>query len=539
MYDFIIVGSGFGGSVSAMRLAQKGYKVAILEKGKRFHKADFPKTNWNLRRFLWAPMLRCFGIQQITLLKGVMVLHGSGVGGGSLVYANTLMKPKNHVFHQNTWPKGENWETALAPHYENAKRMLGVTKNELEDESDFALKRLSKDFGVEDTYELTEVGVYFGNRGQAHPDPYFAGAGPERVGCTGCGGCMVGCRVGAKNTLDQNYLHFAEKWGTEIFPESTVLKIEKDREGWFLVHTKKTTGFFPASKTTFRAKRVVLSAGVLGTVDLLFRAKEKHRTLPAISDRLGDFVRTNGESLCGVTSFDVHRDLSKGIAIGSAIHVDADTKIEPVRYASGSSVMKYLAVPLTADGNLITRPLKLIKSYFVKLPKNIRMFFVKDWAKQSVILLVMQSIESTMRLKMGRSLHTGLRSGLVGDVTAEKIPSFIPVAQKATQMMADQLGGMAQNCASEVLLGTPATAHILGGCRMGDNPNEAVIDRNHQVYGYPGLYVCDGSVIPANLGVNPSLTISALAERFAGHFPVQDEILFRKRQIQFGPGRNV
>lgn len=528
-FDFIIIGSGFGGAVSAMRLAQKGYSVAVLEKGKRYRRLDFPKTNWNIWKFLWAPVARCFGIQQITLLKGVMVLHGSGVGGGSLVYANTLMRPRSLAFQDPRWPKGLDWERELAPHYLTAARMLGATTNQLESEADFEIQKLGQKLGVGSSYHLTEVGVFFAPQGTVPgvevPDPYFKGEGPTRAGCTGCGGCMVGCRIGAKNTLDQNYLYFAEKWGAQIFTERKALQVVPDGES-YLVHTQKTTDWILKRKETFRAKRVIFSAGVMGTLDLLFRNKEIYKTLPNISDELGDFVRTNGESLCGATSFEEHRNLHRGIAIGSAIHPDEHTKIEPVRYPMGSNALRLLAVPLTDEGGILGRKVKFLAQLLVKLPQMLKFYLVKDWAKQSVILLVMQSLDTKMRIKMGRSLLSPFRASLKGEA-GNQVPSYMPIAQKASKLLAEQIGGQPQNVISEVLLNTPATAHILGGATMASFKKDGVVDSNQQIFGYPGLYVCDASVIPANLGVNPSLTITAMSERFASQFPVKETSLLK------------
>jgi cholesterol oxidase len=545
IYDFVIIGSGFGGSVSALRLAQKGYSVLVLEKGRRFGKKDFAKTNWDLPRFFWAPLAKCFGIQQITLLKGVMVLHGAGVGGGSLVYANTLMQPRAVVFQDPAWPKGSNWEKELLPYYDLAKKMLGVAVNPLEDQADEALKRLGEQMGCADTYHATEVGVFFGPAGKSVPDPYFGGLGPERSGCTGCGACMVGCRVGAKNTLDQNYLYLAEKFGAEIRPLSKVHRVIPLKEqstsdfsldsSLYEVEVRDAGSWF-SSPQRIRARKVIFSAGVMGTIDLLFKNKEKYKTLPEISEQLGHCVRTNGESLCGATSFEEHRDLSRGIAIGSAIHPDEYTKIEPVRYNSGSSALRFLAVPLTENGSWWSRPLKLFAQLIYRFPQFLRLLKVKDWARQTIILLVMQSIDRQMRLRMGRSLLNGFRVGLVGAATDNPIPSYLPVAQEASKKLAQDLNGIPQNIFTEVLLGTPATAHILGGACMASSAQEGVIDSNHKVFGHPGLYVCDGSVVPANLGVNPSLTITALSERFASHFPVKSLSHFQASQI---PGLEI
>ena len=516
-YDFVVIGSGFGGSVAAMRLAQKGYRVAVLEAGKRFRAEDFAKSNWDAFRYFWAPRLRCFGIQNITLLKGVMVLHGSGVGGGSLVYANTLMQPSEAVFNDPAWSQAIAWGRELGPHYETARRMLGVTQNPSLFEGDEALRRVSRRMGAEDSFRATEVGVYFGTPGQTVPDPYFRGAGPARTGCRLCGGCMVGCRFGAKNTLDKNYLHFAERWGTRIFPETKATRIVPV-EGGYEIETRSTTSWLGRRGPRFRATRVIVAAGVLGTVELLLRNRDVHRTLPNLSPRLGEHVRTNGESLLGATSFDAHRDLSRGIAIGSEFKPNAITKIQAVRYPSGSGALRALGVPLTPDGGFLSRPLKMLWRFLVRLPQMLKLWMIRDWARSTIILLVMQSVDEHLRLRLGRSLLRRALFGLEGAPTERPVPSYLPLAQRAAEILSEEIAGEAQNVISEVLLRTPATAHILGGCCIGGSPDTGVIDEHQQVFGYEGLYVCDGSVVPGNLAVNPSLTICALAERFAQHF---------------------
>jgi cholesterol oxidase len=531
-FDFIVVGSGFGGSVSAMRLAQKGYRVAVVEAGKRWLGSDFPKTNWNAFKYLWAPKLGCFGIQNITLLKGVMVLHGSGVGGGSLVYANTLMRPLPSVFQDPAWSGAVDWERELAPHFETARQMLGVTENRALMEGERTLQRVAERMNSADTFHATEVGVFFGKPDVTVPDPYFSGAGPERTGCNFCGGCMVGCRFGAKNTLDKNYLYFAEKWGTKVFPELQVTRLIPVAGG-YEVETKQSTSLFGTAGPRLRATRVVLAAGVLGTVELLLKNRDQYGTLPNISARLGDFVRTNGESLLGATSFDAHRELSRGIAIGAAFHPNSLTKIEQVRYPSGSGAMRLLGVPLTPDGTAFTRPLKMIGRMFARLPRILKLWRVRDWARSTVILLVMQSVDQHLRLRLGRSL---LGRALKDTSLGQSVPSFLPIAQQAAEILAEELQGEAQNVASEVLLRTPATAHILGGCCIGRDAQSGVIDERHEVFGYPGLFVCDGSVVPGNLAVNPSLTISALAERFASFFERERGLsaeAFAGRQVRF------
>lgn len=521
VWDFIIVGSGFGGSVSALRLAEKGYRVLVIEKGRRWSPSDFPQSNRQISKFFWAPIAKCFGIQQISLLKGVMVLHGAGVGGGSLVYANTLMKPLDSVFDDASWPQPKehsiHWKSELDPHYETAKKMLGVAVNKIPALSDELMRDLGRSLGCEDSFHYTEVGVCFsGKKGELLKDPYFNGDGPDRISCTGCGACMIGCRVGAKNTLDKNYLFLAEKKGVQVLANHRVGKISKDA-GVFTMEVRDTRSYFSRSKKLM-AKKVILAAGVMGTLEILFKNKFDYKTLSEVSERLGDHVRTNGESLCGVTSLDVKMNLSEGIAIGSAIHPDAVTKIEPVRYPSGSDVMRWLAVPLTDAAHPLLRPFKLMGNIVLQFPKMFQLLFVKDWARQSVILLVMQSIDQKMKIKWGRSYLTGFLKGLVGDENNEKVPSYLPIAQRATKNLAEQIDGVPQNIFSEVLLGIPATAHILGGCVMGSDASQGVINDKHEVFGVEGLYVCDGSVVPANLGVNPSLTITALAERFASQF---------------------
>jgi cholesterol oxidase len=417
-----------------------------------------------------------------------------------------------------------------------ARKMLGVNENRALFEGEDALRRVSARMNAEASFHATEVGVFFGKPNTTVPDPYFSGAGPERTGCNYCGGCMVGCRFNAKNTLDKNYLYFAERWGAKIVPETKVTRIVPTGDGYEL-ETASVTSLFPQSGPRFSAKRVIVAAGVLGTVELLLKNRDEHRTLPKISDRLGELVRTNGESLLGATSFEAHRDLSRGIAIGAAFHPNSLTKIEAVRYPSGSSAMRLLGVPLTPNGSALGRPFKMLWRMLTRLPRILRLWRVRDWARSTVILLVMQSVDQHMRLRLGRSLLGFARRGLKGAATDKPVPSFLPVAQEAAQILAEELHGEPQNVISEVLLRTPATAHILGGCCIGASPSLGVIDERHEVYGHPGLYVCDGSVVPGNLAVNPSLTITALAERFCTFFEPAPGVTpeeLERREIRFG-----
>jgi len=534
-FDIVVIGSGFGGAVSAMRLAQKGYRVAIIEEGLRFDNKDFPKSNWHVTKYLFAPLARCFGIQRISFLKKIMILHGAGVGGGSLVYANTLMRPEEKIFRGSGWPKSVDWVKELWPFFETAKKMLGVATNPYLAPNDLAIKQIGEKMGVADTFHATEVGIYFGKPDVKVHDPYFMGDGPDRVGCNFCGGCMIGCPNGAKNTLDKNYLFFAEKWGVKIFSGLRADKVTPTGAGDYLFETFKVQSWFQSSGPTFKSSKVVFAAGALGTVQLLLKNRDIYGTLPNLSKKIGEEVRSNGESLLGATTFDSNKDFSKGVAIGAAIHPDAHTKIEGVRYPAGSDFLRFMAVPLTGSGNFLLRPFKLLLQMIFRLPQLIRLALTRDWAKSTIILLVMQSVESKIRLTMGRSWMNLFRLGLKGGAQEGEIPSYLPVAQKAAKELAQVIEGEPQNIFSEVVFQTPATAHILGGAVIGDNPENGAVDINHELFGHKGLFVCDASVIPSNLAVNPSFTITALAERFTSKFPTNAARAgqFQMPQIRF------
>lgn len=522
-YDYIVIGSGFGGSVSAMRLTEKGYSVLVLERGRRFEDQDFPKTNWNLPKFLWLPALRCFGIFQMTFLNGLLALHGSGVGGGSLTYANVLMEPDERLFQSPAWKHLADWKSLLEPHYETARRMLGVTRNPKLWFADEKMKEIADELGRGDTFHPTDVGVFFGNpeeEGQIVADPYFGGAGPARAGCNHCGGCMVGCRYNAKNTLTKNYLYFAEKNGSLIIPEVTVKDIqpiapllpEEGTKMRYEVIFKSTVNPF-ARHQSARARNVIVSAGSLGTMNLLFHCRDVTKSLPRISRRLGDNVRTNSENIMGVTTRDKHIDHSKGIAISSIFQADEITRIEPVRYPDGSSFIRVLTAPHVEGDSAIIRFLKTIWSVIRHPIDFLYAKFFSNWARYTTILLVMQVEENLTRIRLGRNLFTLFRKGLVLKPDSNNPPpKQIPIGNHVTRRLAQKVNGIPQAAFTDSLFNFPTTAHLMGGVPFGKSEEDGVIDLNFEVFNYPGLYVIDGSVMPANPGVNPSLTIAALAE---------------------------
>ncbi len=520
-FDVVIVGSGFGGSVAALRLTEKGYRVAVLEAGRRFADDEFAKTSWNLRKYLWAPRLGCFGIQRIHLLRNVMVLAGAGVGGGSLVYANTLYRPLKPFYEDRQWAHITDWQDELEPFYDQASRMLGVVTNPTTTPSDVVMQKVAKDMGVEDSYHPTPVGVFFGEPGKKADDPYFGGAGPERTGCTECGSCMSGCRVGAKNTLVKNYLYLAEKLGAKVFPLTTVTQLDEN-DGRWTIATRMTGG---KATRTFTADQVVVAAGTWGTQQLLHKAKAT--TLPKISAKLGELTRTNSESIIGAArySVDPDNDFTKGVAITSSIHPDEITHIEPVRYGKGSNAMGLLQT-LATDGAMSTpRWLQFIKQAIRHPMRLARLLSVHRWSERTVILLVMQSLDN--------SITTFLRRGKLTSKQGhgEPNPAFIPAGHEANLLAAKHIDGMAGGTWGE-LFNIPLTAHFIGGCAIAAGEDDGVIDPYHRVFNYPGLSVVDGAAISANLGVNPSLTIAAQAERAFSLWPNKGEQDERPEQGQ-------
>lgn len=516
-YDYIVVGSGFGGSVSALRLAEKGYKVAVLEKGKRWKTEDFPKTNWNIRKNLWLPAIGCYGYQMITQLKHVLIFHGGGVGGGSLVYANQLLVPPDEVFERSEWGPGD-WKEKMMPMYDRAKKMLGANPSPQVGEADRCLREVGVEMTGKDTFHKNDVGIFFGTADKTVPDPYFDGNGPDRTGCTFCGACMVGCPVGAKNTLDKNYLYLAEKLGVEILPETMVTGVQP-WNGGYEVFTKKTTGILHP-KRTFRAKGVVFSASVLGTVKLLNKCKQDGM-LPEISDQLGNYVRTNSEALLGVKSRNKDVNWNDQIAITSGIYPDDTTHVELVRYNKGSDVLLNLLTLMTGGGGKIPRIFRFLGNVVRHPLRFLSLLWPLGMAASTTIVLVMQTDENYLELDYkprwwrlgGRSQNSKVPAGL------RRAPAYIPIANEVTERLAKKMDGTPLSLFAEATVNASTTAHILGGCCMGESREKGVVDFKGEVFGYPNLFVADGSVVPANLGVNPSLTITALAEHIMEQMP--------------------
>jgi len=523
--DYVIIGSGFGGSVSALRLAEKGYSVLVLERGKRFGDEDFPRTTWRVPKYLWMPKLRCFGILEISAFRDIFVLHGSGVGGGSLGYANVLMQPDDHHFESPAWRHLADWRSLLEPHYATAKRMLGVARNPQITPADRVLRDVARSFGTEETFQLTEVGAFFGAPGVTVADPYFGGEGPARSGCQHCGGCMVGCRHGAKNTLPKNYLYLAEKRGARVEAEREVRDIrplppgQADGARYQILH-RRTTGFVHKGARVVRARNVIVAAGAVGTMRLLFRCRDVTGSLPGLSHRLGDLVRTNNEALLGVVSRSSEPDHSKGIAISSIAHIDPITTVEPVRYPAGSSLMRFLTGPMIESDGRFQRLLGSIGNILLHPLNFLRTHVLPGWAERATIILVMQTADSRLRFRSGRGFLTLFRRGVVSEPDPASPPaSPIALGHRIAHAFAERLNGIPAASVTEGLLGIPMTAHLLGGCPFGRDASEGVVDLDCQIHNYPGLYAIDGSIVPGNPGVNPSLTITALAEYAMSRVP--------------------
>ncbi len=524
-FDFVVIGSGFGGSVSALRLAEKGYTVKVLEQGRRFQAHDFPKTNWNIKRWLWLPQLNFLGPFKMSLFRNVTVYSGVGVGGGSLIYANTLPVPKDGFFQAPSWTHLADWKNQLLPHYETAKRMLGVATNKHFTLTDKVMEEIAGEINCKDKFEAVDVGIYFGEPGKTVADPYFKGEGPKRTGCTYCGACMTGCRYGAKNTLDKNYLYLAEKKGAEIQADSQVTKVQPLAAGGYRLTIRRRLGWIRYRTEYIHAQKLVFAGGVLGSVELLLKMRQDPQGLPKLSNTLGQFVRTNNESIIGVVTSDAKYDFSKGIAISSIIHTDEHSHFEPVRYGKGSGFFRLLMAPHGPGTTVWSRGLAMTSNFAAEPLRWMKVITKSDFSKQTQILLYMQSLDSTLSFTMKRRPWLGFRQSLGSSlgVDGKKPLAFMDDATRLAKQFASKVDGILANVFTESLFGIASTAHILGGCCMGKDANDGVIDHQHRVFGYDGLYVVDGSAVSANPGVNPSLTITALAERAMGFIPEKSQ----------------
>jgi cholesterol oxidase len=522
-FDFIVIGSGFGGSVSAHRLVEKGYKVAVMEMGRRWNPSDLPRSSWMIHRYFWRPKLGLRGFFNMRHFHHVTIFHGCAVGGGSITYAATLLEPPSHVWDSGSWAGLADWKAEMPPHYDTAARMLGVRENKIVGPADRLLERAAEAAGCGHTFCRTQVGILQAADGepggQTVADPFFNGQGPERTTCTACGGCIMGCRYGAKNSLDFNYLYLAEKKGAQVFTETRVVDVRPiddapDGSAGYLVRTVSSTASIRKHRKRFTCSNVVFSASSLGTMELLFHLREGG-SLPRISDQLGKHVRTNSESLIGARVPGCREDLSQGIAIGSRVYIDEHTHIEALRYPRGSDAMSLISTILT-DARPGSRRIALwfrnVLASLLRHPfKTFRLLQPFRWARETVILLCMQALDAEIEMQWRRPWFWPFKKILVSH--GEKVPTYIPQANEFAKKFAQVAGGTAMSTLPEILFDVPGTAHCLGGCVIADSPARGVVDAQHRVFGYKNLYICDGSVVAANLGVNPSLTITALAER--------------------------
>jgi cholesterol oxidase len=532
-FDVVIIGSGFGGSVSALRLTEKNYRVAVLEAGRRFRDKDFPKTSWRLSKFLFAPRLGLRGIQRIHALPDALVLAGAGVGGGSLVYANTLYIPPDTYFNDKQWKHITDWKSELLPWYDQASRMLGVADNPYFSPSDAAMKDAAIEMGVGHTFRMAPLGVYFGDGpGELSADPFFGGKGPARSGCMQCGACMTGCRFNAKNTLPKNYLGLAEGAGAEVFAEHTVTKIEQIPNGSWRISARKSSSWFGRERV-FTANQVIVAAGTYNTQKLLHRMKSDG-LLPKLSSALGKLSRTNSEALTGALMQNTRVDYSRGAAITSSFFPDEHTHVEPVRYGVGSNLMGLLQTVMTDGENAKDRRKQWLGTVLRHPSMLARVLNVRKWSERTVIALVMQNVDSAITVSIKNSVF-GKRLTSKND-SATPNATYIPAANEVVRKIAEKNGGIAGGHIGD-LIGAPFTAHFVGGCVIGDSEDSGVIDPYHRVWNYPTLHVVDGASVTANLGVNPSLTITAQAERAMSMWPNKGGI--DERPIQGHPYKKV
>ncbi len=522
-FDFIVIGSGFGGSVAAHRLVEKGYKVAVMEMGRRWTPESLPRSSWSIHRWFWRPKLGLRGFFNIRFFRHATIFHGCAVGGGSITYACTLLLPPEKVWQAGSWTGLANWKGEMPQHFETAASMLGATENTILGPADRLLQKTAEAAGCGHTFYRTKVGIFQAQAGQPRsqtlPDPFFGGEGPERTTCQGCGGCMMGCRFGAKNTLDLGYLYLAEKHGAKIFPETQVADVTPlpngcNGDAGYEVRTVCSTAAIRRQPRRFTCHGIVFAASSLGTMELLFRLKEKG-SLPAISSQLGKHVRTNSESLIGARMPAYHEDLSQGIAIGSGVYIDEHTHIEAVRYPRGSDAMGFLTTILTngrpGPSRIASWLGNIVRSFLRHPIKTVRVLQPFGWAREFVILLCMQALEGEIEMCWQRPWFWPFRKFLVS--RGEKVPTYIPKANQFAEKFAQLTGGFPMSMLPEILFNVPGTAHCIGGCVIADSFTHGVVDSHHRVFGYKNMYICDGSVVAANLGVNPSLTITALAER--------------------------
>ncbi len=540
-FDFIVIGSGFGGSVSALRLVEKGYRVAVIEMGRRWAPLSFPRTSWSIHRWFWRPRFGLRGFFNMRFFRHATIFHGCAVGGGSITYAATLLAPPDKVWQSGSWAGLTDWKTEMPLHYQTASRMLGITENNILGSADQLLKRTGETTGIGHTFYCTRVGIFQAAEGAKQddivPDPFFGGEGPPRSTCTGCGGCMMGCRYGAKNTLDLNYLYLAEKHGAVVLPETKVVDVKPlsgavDGSAGYAVQTENSMAWISRHSQSLTSRAVVFSASSLGTMELLFRLKESG-SLPRISNRLGKHVRTNSESIIGARMPRCAEDLSQGIAIGSGIYIDEQTHIEAVRYPKGSDTMGLLTTMLT-DGRpgflRIGMWAKNMLSHLLLHPvKALCLFRPWGWAREATILLCMQAVEGHIEMHWKRPWFWPFSKTLVS--RGDKVPTYIPKANEFARKFADVAGGTAMSMLPEILFDIPGTAHCIGGCVIADSPEHGVVDHHHRVFGYRNMYICDGSVLASNLGVNPSLTITALAERAMSLIPSAKETRWNEATV--------
>jgi cholesterol oxidase len=519
-YDVIIVGSGFGGSVPALRLTEKGYRVAVLEQGRRVTPDDMRAADQRLRKLMWFPRIGCRGFFVQHTFKHVGIVGGVGVGGGSLVYAAVLLRPGDDFYRDPSWASlGVDWKAELEEPYDAASRMLGVVTNPDHGKMDDWLRATADAMGAGETFGPVPQGILFGKAGARMSDPFFGGAGPDRTGCTRCGGCLTGCPDGAKNSLDKNYLHLAEARGATILPERKVTSIRPLRSGGYEVRSTDPTSTRRAHPP-LTASKVIVAAGVVGTLELLFRCREELGTLPHISERLGRVVRTNSEAIVAALSPEVNEDLTHGAAISSHFYVGDHTHITQNRFPPGYNFMRWYQGPLVDGSTPFRRALAVLREMLLRPLRSLRCWLTKDWHSRVVVLTVMQNLDSQIGFRFRRSWLSPLRRRLSSDVAGGPgVPAYIPEANDAARKLAAHIGGTPHNNLLESLANASVTAHILGGCTIGSGPENGVVDVDHEVFGHPGLYVTDASAIPANVGVNPALTITALAERFSARFP--------------------